>query len=225
MSNGTAPGGACELMMAGERLLLLPQRALFLPERELLVVADVHFGKGAAFRSWGIPVPAGTTGDNLAALDTVLETSAASHLLFLGDFLHARSARSPMVLSALQEWRERHTDLRITLVRGNHDRHAGDPPGSLRIDVVEQPFLAGDLALRHEPAGEDARVPALAGHLHPVCRVTHGHESVRLPCFLLRAQELILPAFGAFTGGHLFRPQPNDRIYLVTPEAVLPLPD
>ena len=75
----------------GTALQLLPQRALWWPAARMVLVADVHFGKAATFRRAGQPVPHGTTADNLARLDALLAATGADHLVFLGDFLHARS--------------------------------------------------------------------------------------------------------------------------------------
>ena len=64
--------GALEIEVAGERLLMLPQRALYWPARQMLAIADIHFGKAASFRAGGIPVPRGTTTENLQALDALV---------------------------------------------------------------------------------------------------------------------------------------------------------
>ncbi|HWJ95785.1 MAG TPA: metallophosphoesterase, partial [Telluria sp.] len=117
--------------VAGEEVLLLPQKALYWPRERLLVVADIHFGKAAAFRSLGVPVPHGTTAENLAALDALVERHGARGIVFLGDFLHAKAAHAPATQRSLLAWRERHPALDLLLVRGNHDRHAGDPAGHL----------------------------------------------------------------------------------------------
>ena len=142
---------ALDISVLGEQLSLLPQRALLWRARKMLLVADIHFGKAAAFRAGGIPVPHGTTRANLDALDALIATHGIGHILFLGDFLHAKTARAPATLLALQRWRESHPDLQLTLVRGNHDRHAGDPPPQLAVDVVDEPWRVGPLALCHHP--------------------------------------------------------------------------
>ena len=46
--------------LAGEELWLLPEKALYWPAQQALLIADVHFGKAAAYRSLGQPVPQGT---------------------------------------------------------------------------------------------------------------------------------------------------------------------
>ncbi|MTV39444.1 ligase-associated DNA damage response endonuclease PdeM [Duganella radicis] len=212
-----------KLTLAGEELLLLPQKAVYWPREQMLVVADIHFGKAASFRALGVPVPAGTTSANLLALDGLLAEHAVCHILFLGDFLHAKAAHAPATLAAMQAWRERHAELRLTLVRGNHDAHAGDPPARLRIGMVDEPYSLGPFAFCHHP---DVLTSAcvLAGHVHPVYRLRAGWDSLLLPCFLMSPQRLVLPSFGAFTGGHPVRPEPGERVFVTSGETVLEVP-
>jgi DNA ligase-associated metallophosphoesterase len=221
------PGAAGHALPDGRRLWLLPQRAAWLSEAGLLLVADVHFGKAASFRRLGVPVPRGTTEANLARLDRLLSSlPGVRDIVFLGDFLHAASGRAPATLQALQGWRKRHAGLALTLVRGNHDSHAGDPPADLGIRVVAEPWLDAGLALCHDPATpRPVGLSAVAGHLHPVTRLGRGFDALRLPCFHARADGvLVLPAFGEFTGGAMVQAAVGEALYLVTGEQVLPLP-
>lgn len=216
-----AGAGACAIGLAGEQVLLLPQKALYWPRMRVLAVADIHFGKAAAFRALGVPVPRGTTGDNLAALDRLLAAHAVEHVVFLGDFLHAKAAHAPATLAALAQWRARHPALRLTLVRGNHDLHAGDPPPALDIAMVDEPFTLHPFSFCHHP---DLAAPGyvLAGHVHPVFVLADRRDALRLPCFVADARRAILPSFGAFTGGHALRPGAGERLFLVAGDAVLP---
>ena len=216
--------GACEVQWAGERLLLLPGRAINWPAGGALFVADLHLGKAATFRALGQPVPGGTTAQNLARLDALLAEHTVRRLVLLGDFLHAAQARTPAVLSALDEWRERHAGLACTLVRGNHDSRAGDPPSSLNIDVVTEPWLVGPFASCHHPQQHPPHF-VLAGHLHPVCGLYgSGRDSVRLPCFVQEGAQAVLPAFGEFTGGWYVERAPGRRFYALGGDAVWALP-
>jgi DNA ligase-associated metallophosphoesterase len=213
---------ACATELAGERVLLLPQKALYWPAAQTLMVADVHLGKAASFRALGVPVPHGTTGENLAALDALLAACATRRVVFLGDFLHAKAAQAPATLQALLAWRRRHAGLELLLVRGNHDRHAGDPSALLEVCMADEPYRCGPFALCHHPdLASDAYV--IAGHVHPVYQLRTARESLRLPCFLLGTRRAILPAFGAFTGGHSLIPQVTDRVFVVAEELVFPI--
>jgi DNA ligase-associated metallophosphoesterase len=185
----------------------------------MLIIADIHFGKAAAFRSWGIPVPKGTTSENLHALDDLILLTGANHVLFLGDFLHARAAHAASTQAAMLAWRQRRCELILTLVRGNHDKHAGDPAEQLGIDLVDEPYTVGPLSFCHHP-DIDAPGYVLAGHVHPVYVLATRSDALRLPCFIAGPRRMILPSFGAFTGGHALRPEPDERVWVSSGEAV-----
>jgi DNA ligase-associated metallophosphoesterase len=212
------------ITIAGQTLHLVPERAVFWAERRMLLVADAHFGKAATFRARGLPVPHGTTGDNLRRLDALIARWNVEHIVFLGDFLHAREAQATQTIAALAAWRGRHAAVAMTLVRGNHDTRAGDPPPHLGMSVVDESWTVGPFSMRHHPTPcEHGYV--LAGHLHPGYRLAgRGGDGLTLPCFWF-GQEAgsrvgVLPAFGAFTGTSLVDALPNDRVYVVAPDAV-----
>ncbi|KGS12196.1 DEAD/DEAH box helicase, partial [Pseudomonas coronafaciens] len=108
--------------LAGEELWLLADKAIYYPAERTLLIADAHFGKAAAYRKLGQPVPHGTTQTNLRRLDTLLNTYACDQLIFLGDFLHAPESHAAGTLAALEQWRAERSTLKITLIRGNHDK-------------------------------------------------------------------------------------------------------
>ena len=211
--------GHREWMVAGESLLLLPQKAVYWPRENMLIVADIHFGKAAAFRAQGVPVPRGTTSENLAALDALMALYDTQHIVFLGDFLHARAAHASATVAAMLAWRARHPGLKLTLVRGNHDKHAGDPAASLGIEMADEPFNVGAFSFCHHP---DVCGPGyvLAGHVHPVFLLWSRRDSLRLPCFLAGATRMILPSFGSFTGGHVIDPVVNEKVFVTSGDAV-----
>lgn len=213
---------------AGEALHLLPAHALWWPAGETLFIADLHLGKAASYRALGQPVPGGTTQDNLARLDALIATHQPRHLVCLGDFLHAASGRTPAVLRSLLDWRVRHRNVAMTLVRGNHDDRAGDPPPEAGIDVVEEPWLIGPFACCHHPRPPGERHPThfvLAGHLHPVCHLSGpARDAMRLPCFASEPGQAILPAFGAFTGGHALPAAPERCFHAIGGQRVWAVP-
>jgi uncharacterized protein len=212
-----------QITCANETLRLLPERAVLWPRMRTLLVADAHFGKAAAFRAKGMPVPHGTTAANLALLAQLVQAHALQEVIFLGDFLHAAQAKAPRTLAALAQFRTQHAQLAMTLVRGNHDHHAGDPPASLNIQLADEPLLRGPFALCHVPQTIAGHY-VLAGHIHPAVRISSRGQAARLPCFWLGAQSGVLPAFGEFTGMHCITPQAQDRVYAVAQDQVLQVP-
>lgn len=213
-----------ELPLAGGRILLLAQRAAYLPEHRTLLVADAHFGKARSFRRQGLPVPRGTTAGNLQRLSQALAATGAQRLVFLGDFLHSAQAQAAGLHQALAEWKARHAALHWCLVRGNHDAHAGDPPAALGLEVVNEPWPLGGLALCHHPQVV-AGAYALAGHLHPCVRLREPvGPGLRLPCFWFGPETGVLPAFGEFTGMQVVPAMPGHRRYVVAGDEVRALP-
>lgn len=210
--------------LAGERLALLPQRAAFLPVHRTLLVADAHIGKAVSFRRLGVPVPEATTAGTLARLDAALAATGATRVVFLGDLLHAARGRADATMEAVRQWRQRHAGLDLLLVRGNHDRHAGDPPADWAVQAADEPLRLGGLALMHHPRPLEGAY-GLAGHLHP-CAVLSGraHDRLRLPSFHFGAAVGVLPAFGEFTGMHALPRAAGDRVFVVHGDAVRPLP-
>lgn len=221
MTDFVAAAGDLEVELAGERVILLPEHALYRPGSETLLVADPHWGKAAAFRAAGLPVPGGTTSSGLERLSRALERTGARRLVILGDLLHAREGRAPRTLEAVRAWRERHATLSITLVRGNHDRRAGDPPAELGIECCDPPCLSPPFVLDHHPDPSPAGY-VLAGHVHPSVTLRGaGRQRKRLPCFHFGARVGLLPAFGDFTGTADVAVLPGDRVYVVAGGDVL----
>jgi DNA ligase-associated metallophosphoesterase len=209
------PEGAVEARAAEETLWLLPGRAAFWVRTSTLLVADAHLGKAAAFRRAGIPVPQGTTENNLSRLSALVTQCAAQRVVFLGDLVHDGAARRA-ASNAFVRWRAQHAELDVMLVCGNHDRRAGDPEPQWRIHVTQEPAIEGSLALCHVPMP----VPgcyAIAGHIHPGVRLSgSGRESLRLPCFWFTPTHAVLPAFGDFTGLADVVPGAADRVFVDT---------
>ena len=215
--------GVLAIEHCGETLWLLADRAVYWPAQRALLVADVHIGKAASYRALHQPVPRGTTTVTLARLDSLIAAFACDRLIVLGDFLHARTGRAPATLATLLAWRKRHRELDIHLIRGNHDRHAGDPPAELLIDVVDEPWMVGPFALQHEPTPHPTH-PVIAGHVHPVFTLRgKARQRLRLPCFVVDGKVSLLPAFGEFTGGWAVTPEPGARLFVTGAQTVWPI--
>ena len=219
-----SPTGALPVVLAGEAVVLLPDSALWWPAARTLFIADLHLGKAATFRARGVPVPGGTTRENLHRLSRLVAAHGAERLVILGDFLHAAESQTAGVLAALQAWRALHATLEIVLVRGNHDSHAGDPPASLGIAIVDEPHLLGPFACCHHPQRHPTHT-ILAGHVHPAVQLRGpGRDALRLPCFSVEPGLVVLPAFGEFTGSYTVSAGPQRALYAVGGGRVWPVP-
>ena len=160
-----------------------------------------------------MPVPAGTTQSNLQRLSLAITEFQPDSLYFLGDLLHAKAAHNRDLLSKLQSWRTTHANIEMTLIRGNHDSKAGNPPESLGISIADEPFSLGDFALCHHPQNVPGAF-VLAGHEHPVVVLNgKGRSRARLPCFYLKADRLVFPSFGDFTGGYAVQPALGEQAF------------
>jgi DNA ligase-associated metallophosphoesterase len=203
------------LTVRGEVLEVLPELALHWPRARTLFVADPHFGKAAAFRAAGIPVPRGTTTSGIDRLDALIDRTNVRRVVFLGDYLHAKAGRAPETLRRLAEWRERRNALELLLVRGNHDARAGDPPAELGITCVDAPVVEPPFVFAHVPAPSDDGY-VLSGHIHPGAQlVGAGGQYERLPCFWFGDRVAVLPAYGDFTGLASISPLDTDQVFVV----------
>lgn len=211
---------AIDIEVAGERLTCFADRALYWPRERMLLVADAHIGKAASFRKAGVPLPPGSTSKTLARLTAAIVATGAEQIVFLGDFLHSKEGRAPQTLQRVAEWRERHQQLTLTLIRGNHDDRAGDPPESLGIDCVDEPYTHGPFALCHHPDPQDCGY-VLGGHIHPAVHMSGGLDHARLACFWFGERVGVLPAFGEFTGTYPVRPASRDQVIVVADGAVV----
>jgi metallophosphoesterase superfamily enzyme len=111
----------------------------------------------------------------------------------------------------------------MVLVEGNHDLRAGPPPPGLGLRIESEPWREGPLAFYHHPQAVDG-LHAVAGHLHPCVRLNGRAESLRLPCFWLQHELLMLPAYGEFTGGASIARVAGDRVVAIAEDRLFEIP-
>lgn len=220
--------GSVEFGWHGEQLVLLPDRAVWLPAHRTLLLADVHLGKPASFRALGVPVPETVTGRDLDRISHLLQTTAATRLVVLGDLVHDQTAMLDRTCHAVRQWRASVPLVEIDLIPGNHDRKASSCE-RLGVRVLGPWERLGGLVLTHEPPRTEG--PAtLCGHLHPVVPIglPGSRSRTRAACFCFGSGTGILPAFGTFTGGlamgfvgdHALFAAGAEQVIPVTPKAV-----
>jgi uncharacterized protein len=181
---------------ASETLFASPEGALHWPAHEALLVADLHLEKASWFARLGQFLPPYDSHATLSALARLVEETAPRRLYCLGDSFHDRfgcdrlpgDARALLLaLTDRLDW---------TWVLGNHDPGFADHCGGT---LVEEAEVAG-IVLRHEAVREDGR-PEISGHFHPKYRISLHGRHVSRRCIVASDTKLILPAFGALTGG------------------------
>ena len=170
--------------------------ALYWPEQGLLVIADLHLEKGSSFARRGQLLPPYDTTETLARLTRLIAHHAPRMVIALGDNFHdgegpARlSASDRSTLIALQRGRD------WIWLAGNHDPDPAEGIGGTFTETLS----IGALTFRHKPS-PDAPEGDIAGHLHPVARVAQRGRAVSRRCFATDGKALVMPAFGAYTGG------------------------
>ncbi|MCG6117862.1 MAG: ligase-associated DNA damage response endonuclease PdeM [Aquimonas sp.] len=212
------------IRFCGHALELYAERALYWPTQSSLMLADLHLGKGDAFRRAGLAVPSGGTALDLSRLRALIQHTGAQRVCVLGDLLHGP-------LPSQAGWRQQwdafladHADIAFEAVLGNHDRALHGQSDFGRLRLLQEGHCMDGLLLRHHPPEPDDARPTLFGHLHPVLRLRQQGLPPRLPAFWQRATQLALPAFSAFTGGWPITLQPGDRVWACTPAGVWALP-
>ena len=179
---------------AGEELLLTSGQALYWPRERALLVADLHLEKASFYARFGQLLPPYDSRETLGRVADAVMQTGARRVFCLGDNFHDTdgAARLESHAAGMLEALTRATDW--VWVSGNHD--LGKVPCGTAIDELE---VAG-LILRHEALAEETR-PELSGHFHPKLKVTARGRRVVRPCTVASERKLILPAFGALTGG------------------------
>ncbi len=181
---------------ASHDFLASPEGALYWPAEAALLVADLHLEKASWFAEGGQMLPPYDSLATLTALAREIEASGARRLYCLGDSFHdkhgcdrlAPAARALLTsLTARLDW--------IWIV-GNHDAGFVDHCGGR----IEEECEVGGIILRHEAVEHDPR-PEMSGHFHPKLRLSLRGRSVSRRCYVASATKVILPAYGAFTGG------------------------
>jgi DNA ligase-associated metallophosphoesterase len=186
---------AAPVHIAGERLMLDPGGVLHWPARRLMCVADLHLEKGSAFAARGRLLPPWDTRETLARLVPLLRLYRPRRLVFLGDSFHDDGGPARLAPSDRAALVQALAGIEAVWVAGNHD--PSPPAGLPGLALAE--LAEGPLTFRHVPAPRTKG--EVAGHLHPKAAAPTRAGGVVRPCFVSDGMRLLMPAFGAFTGG------------------------
>ena len=205
-----------------QTLILLPQKAIYWEQQKALIIADVHLGKVGHFRKAGIAVPRDMEQSDLATLSDLIHEHKPEKLLFLGDLFHSdmNNDWDWFIL-----WRSQFPNLKIILIRGNHDIIADSHYHQLNIELHDE-LLMDPFLMLHHPIPDDQLKNAsgyvFCGHIHPgVCLSGRGRQQLTLPCFAFGSNQAVLPSFGQFTGKVAIHSQKTDRIFAVLKDKVI----
>lgn len=183
------------LKLCGETVQPLAEGALFWPSENCLIVADLHFEKGSSYAARGVHLPPYDTSATLSRLDELVARLKPASVIALGDSFHDGEARARIASSDAARIKNLTKTCDWTWIAGNHDPLPEGFGGTIAEEVRR-----ASLTFRHEPAPAPA-TGEVAGHLHPCAVVRVRGRRLRRRCFASDGTRLILPAFGAYTGG------------------------
>lgn len=184
------------LVVAGASVVADCAGALYWPEQSMLAVADLHLEKGSSFAARGVLLPPYDTAATLARLSRLILRYAPRTVVALGDSFHDGGGPARIgdddrtMLTALQRGRD------WIWIAGNHDPEPVDGLGGVSAATI----AIGALVFRHKPTSGTA-AGEIAGHLHPIARVSARGRTVSRRCFVSDGGRVVMPAFGTYAGG------------------------
>lgn len=220
--------GAEEKNIIGQSAYLLDclfyfmaEGAAYWPDHKALILADLHLGKVTHFRKAGIAVPLAAKDQNWRKLNDCIESCMPEQIIFLGDLFHSKYNREWEEMLTLME---NYSSLKFRLVKGNHDilddKIYSDSPMEILDSLVMDPFI-----MTHHPMETiEEGYFNLCGHVHPAVRLMgQAKQSVKLSCFYITEQQMIFPAFGAFTGNKTLDIEEASNIYAIVEQDIIQL--
>lgn len=188
---------------------LHPSGAIFWEEKNTLLIADVHLGKVAHFRKHGSAIPYHATYKNFELLNTIITEFEPQQICFLGDLFHSALNNEWI---QFENWRNQNSNINILLIVGNHDIISPTKYEQLNIRVASE-WVYKNFLFTHYPEKRDPYFN-FSGHIHPGIEIKGiGKQKLKLACFHKKTYQIVLPAFGIFTGKYIISPEKEDLIY------------
>jgi len=179
---------------ADRRFHALPERALWWDARKALLVADLHLEKASWYARRGQMLPPYDTHATLAQLVALAERTGAEEIWALGDSFHDADGPDRIGAAAREQLERLARGRSVRWIDGNHDAQAALPGERCTEAIVD------GIVLRHEASPAESGYE-ISGHFHPKLHLATPSRAVSRPCFVRTHHRLILPAFGALTGG------------------------
>ncbi|MFC4221374.1 ligase-associated DNA damage response endonuclease PdeM [Flagellimonas marina] len=195
---------------------LHPLGGLFWVEKSMLLISDVHLGKVSHFRKFGAAVPRKAIHKNYVLLDMIVADFQPFQICFLGDLFHSSLNKE---WELFENWVTK-TPAEIILVSGNHDIIAPEKYKQLKVEIFPE-LIIDDFLLTHHPEEREGLF-TFCGHIHPAVKLHgFGRQKLRLPCFFKSKNQMVLPAFGEFTGTYTMAPSKDDEVYAIVEDMVV----
>lgn len=200
------------ITVQNEIFTLTNQRALFWKEQKALILSDLHIGKTAHFRKNGIALANQIMKNDLERLSILIEYFQPEKFLVVGDLLHAGDNSD---VDEFCTWRSQYPDLQFYLIEGNHDRISKTLESKLCLNVKIKSLELNDFVFVHDFEKKQPKLQ-ITGHIHPGFMIHSAVKKIKLPCFVVTDNQLLLPAFSEFTGLDTKNLPKNGRFYVFT---------
>ena len=194
------------------------RKAIYWEDNSSLILSDVHVGKLNHFQKNGIPIPSYGSKENLINIKNLIHEYDPNHVYILGDLFHS---------SYNKEWDDwiiyfSKSNVMFTLILGNHDQYDSKKLWDSNITLVNE-LIIDPFLFTHYPEKEFDQFN-ICGHVHPAVKLRGlGRQYMKLNCFYITDNQLILPAFGTFTGSHMLKPNKTDHIICMTSDGLFEL--
>lgn len=205
-----------KIQIQNQNFVLHSSGALFWEEKKMIIISDVHLGKITHFRKHGIAIPQNAVSENFKKITDVLEYFEPEKIIFLGDLFHSVKNSE---WDLFEEWISNHNQ-ETYLIAGNHDiidqKHYYEI-GIMVVDILE---IDGFFFTHHPTEKQDFF--NFSGHIHPgIILRGLGMQSLKLRCFFHKPNQMILPAFGEFTGKFILKPEEDHIVYAIAGNEVI----
>ncbi|WMN11269.1 ligase-associated DNA damage response endonuclease PdeM [Marivirga salinae] len=210
-----------EIQLAGEKLLLSEDKIIYWSKKQTVFIADLHLGKTTHFRKSGIAIPLAIITAEIDRIENIIEKFRPKRIFFLGDLFHSDLNHEWNIFN---DFLEQHPTVEFILIKGNHDILNDKIYNLSKLKIEKEPFQLDSFILSHHPLKKSDlqnKELILCGHIHPGISIKgKGRSYLSLPCFYLEENQLIIPAFGRFTGLAKIKPIKGSSVFAVLNESV-----
>ncbi|MCJ7936135.1 MAG: ligase-associated DNA damage response endonuclease PdeM [Chryseobacterium sp.] len=184
------------IYIQNETFILTNQRAVFWEKEKALILSDLHIGKTAHFRKNGIALANHIMKSDLERLSALIEFFQPEKFVVVGDLLHAGDNSD---VDEFCTWKSQYPDIQFYLIEGNHDRISEVLEKKLCFNHKAEWLEITGFIFIHDfnPSRSGFQI---TGHIHPGIVLNSAVKNIRLPCFAVSSNQLLLPAFSEFTG-------------------------
>lgn len=200
------------ITIQNEVFTLTNQRALFWKKEKALILSDLHIGKTAHFRKNGIALSDQIFENDLQRLSVLIEYFKPEKFIVVGDLLHAGDNSD---VDKFCEWKNQFSDLEFHLIEGNHDKISKKLESKLCLNFMDEILEIDDFMFVHDFEKNQPKFQ-ITGHIHPGFIINSSVKNIKLPCFVVTENQLLLPAFSEFTGLDTKNLPKKGRFYVFT---------